>query len=490
MKKILYLPVETVVRDLDANIFLGYEAMKRGYPVVIGSLEGSDKYARYQDGGIMITKHWEKSFPYDFHDPNREKFIYIGFHPEGLVFKDRFFGEKMNVTGKSEKLDINFVYGNYQKKLLEEVNPKLSPVLKPVGHPRFDLLRKEFHYLYSKNVNRLQKKHGPFILINTNFTSGNTAGFYDAGYIERKNRESIRKWGKPLDEDEILFLKDRISYYKKLLIAYLEMLRKLPGSYPGTRFILRPHPSENHDIYHRELGDIDNLKVIHEGSVIDWILASKGVIQTGCTTAIETWACRQPLIRFNPFDEAERFESSLPNRFGRHETTIAGLVNAVQAVLSGVGGDQFEEQMESARPYIESIDGERSASRMMNEIDRVLEQHPNGEAFSLKTPLAEPKGLQGKKEDFIYELLRTVRRTHWLMKWRHGEEGASLKAARYQKNPGIRKRYLKGYLSNLAKSDPTVNLSALKILKVERDTFLLSLGDPAQPMSVRGGGNS
>lgn len=479
MKKLLYLPVETVVRDLDANIFLGYEAMKRGYPVVIGSLEGSDNHAKYQDGGIMITKHWEKSFPYDFTNPNRQKFMYIGFHPEGLVFKDRFFGEKMNVTGKSEKLDINFVYGTYQKKLLEEVNPKLSPILKPVGHPRFDLLRKEFHYLYSKNVNRLKKKYGRFILINTNFTSGNTAGFYDAGYIERKNRESIRKWGKPLDEDEILFLKDRISYYKKLLDAYLDMLRKLPGAFPDTRFILRPHPSENHDIYHRELGDIGNLSVIHEGSVIDWILASEGVIQTGCTTAIETWACRQPLIRFNPFNEAERFESSLPNRFGRHVTTVEDLKDAIRSVLDGKVGDSFEEQMEGARPYIESIDGERSAARMMDEIDQLLENQTNGKNEPLRYPLAEPKDLNGKLEDMKYELLRTVRRTHWLMKWRHGEEGASLKAARYQKNPGIRKRYLKNYLLNLAKSDPSVNIAALKIQKVERDTFLLSLGNLA-----------
>lgn len=157
VEKILYLPVETVVRDLDANLLLGYEALKQGFNVVIGEMEEVRQFAKKRKSGVYLFKHWERTFPFKHSDPERENFIYIGFHPEGLVYVADDLIKKMNVPGETEKLDAKFVYGREQKELLVAVNPKLVNIIKEVGHPRFDLLRPQLQFLFMDSVSRDRK---------------------------------------------------------------------------------------------------------------------------------------------------------------------------------------------------------------------------------------------------------------------------------------------------------------------------------------------
>ncbi len=451
---------------------LAYEAAKRGYEAVVGPKAEIKQYARHQGSGIYLFKHWESVFPYPFDHENRNRYFYIGFHPEGLVFTEERFRNYMNVPGKSEKLDLNLVYGKVQRELLLDENPLLEGMVHEVGHPRFDLLRPEYHHIYQKEVHRHQRNHGRYILINTNFTPGNPGKFYDAGYLERKNRESIEKWGKPLSEEQREYLSRRVDYFAKLFDLYVKMAEELAKSLDGVKVILRPHPGENHDHYREKLNGVENLDVRFEGNVINWILGAEAVIQTGCTTAIEAWASRKPVVRYNPLKEAVDFESELPNQFGHQASGLHELQDLASRVVSGEVSDTFQDQIPAAKPYIDSIDGVRSTGRILDIIDQSL-QAKTGRQTTSRSDIREYYPLSKRLEEARFKLVRYVQTRNGLMKWRHGEEKAIQKAAKYQKFPGLPASTVRTFFKKFAKTDGKPEHRELKIDRVDFDTFII-----------------
>jgi len=472
MQKILYMPVETVVRDLDGNLLMGYEAMRRGYDVVVGTIEDVKEYAQFRGSGVYLFKHWEHNFPYPLDHPERENYCYVGFHPEGLVYVGDEFMKKMNVNGKSEKLDLKFVYGNEQKDLLLNVNPRLKRNLHAVGHPRFDLLRPEHHHLYQDEANRIRRKVGPYILVNTNFSLGNPAKYYEKGLVERKEEDHLNKYGRPLDHELREFYANSVIHFTRMFKEYFKMIKHLSQKDTGYNIIVRPHPSEDHSIYHSEFKEADNVMVIHEGNVINWILGAETVIQTGCTTGIETWATQKPSIRYNPVKDAEKYESKLPNQFGIHAANLDELDHLIEQLKAGELKSSFESQRDFAKHYIESIDGPESTVLMMNLIEESVGQRSDGK-YTKASKIRETRPFAEVKEEYRKRFLRRIRTTDWLMQWRHGEKIAAEKAAKYQKFPGISKSHIKRFIKKMSEQNGDGIYAGVKITKVKPDTWLI-----------------
>jgi surface carbohydrate biosynthesis protein len=472
--RILYLPVETIVRDLDANLLLGYEAMERGYEVVVGRKEEVRQFAIKRGGGVYLSKHWEKTFPYKHDHPNRANYCYLGFHPEGLVYVADDLVKKMNVTGETEKLDIKFVYGSKQKELLVKENPLLKKIIKEVGHPRFDLLRPSYHFLYRENVEKIWQKYGKYILINTNFTSGNPSKFYKKSYLERKNEDRLKKWGIPLSESEVEFINNRVKYIRSMMELYRDMCVQLAMKFPNTTFILRPHPSENHESYHSNLNGIPNLKVIHEGNVFNWIIGSEALIQSGCTTAIESWVAGKNVLRYNPIEGADKFESPLPNEFGKHVKSLDELVLEVSKILTDNTFYKSKDRETKAKLFIESIDGELSVQRILNYIEESVSfaSSSDNTKESFIRNYYHFDDSNSKKKYASRKISRFLRSQFWLMKIRFGETKAHEILAEFQKFPGIRINYIRKFLTLLASSDKKNNTN-IQIHAIDMDTFLL-----------------
>lgn len=474
MEKILYLPVETVVRDLDGNILLAHEAVKRNYAVVIGEISEVKKYAEYRGNGVYLFKHWEHNFPYDFDHEKRKNFCYVGFHPEGLVYADNEFLKNLNVTGKSEKLDLKFVYGEKQKNLLIQYNPLLRNIIHSVGHPRFDLLKPKYHSYYEKKVKRIRSKFGKYILVNTNFTIGNPASYYKKGLIERKNEESIKKWGKPLDESQRTFFEEAISHFHKLLEEYMKMIEYVSQNFPDLNIIVRPHPSENHQVYKKHFKNSDRINVIYEGNVVNWILGAAAVIQTGCTTGIETWATHKPAIRYNPIEDGDKLESDLPNKFGINSTNLEELEEILIKLEKNKLKNSFEEQKHIAKPFIESIEGELSVVKMMDLIDMTVDKKfPEANIGVNGIPIRQNSSFKKKGKEFYNMLIREIRSTDWMMNLRHGEKTAKDKSSYYQKFPGIKKSYIQNSVKALSKIEKSSIYKEVKIKKVDTDSFII-----------------
>jgi surface carbohydrate biosynthesis protein len=369
MKKLLYLPIETIVREFDARVLLTYLAVNRGYFVIIGEKGNVRKAAETLDSGIYFHKsHSSKYFPCS-KDHNKNNFVFVSLDEEGLVFIDDSVYIRDSKPFDLKHLDIIFTWGSYQRNLLIKVNPELESRTIAIGNPRFDLLRKEFKPLYKKAYERLLKKWDKYILINTRFVSGNFSRLYGCNYLDfRINQFKLLFERLPSDREKDFFVKEEI-YYKEIFKQYTRMLKGLSSRFPNLNFILRPHPSEDILNWKEALKNLDNVFVEFDGSVVDWILGAVAVIHSGCTTGIEAWALNKPVIVYNPNDE-EGLEPQLPNEFGIKIKDTQSLFYILDDIADGRNDDEKrKKQLQIAKPFIESIDGEYSAIRFLDNID-------------------------------------------------------------------------------------------------------------------------
>jgi hypothetical protein len=150
------------------------------------------------------------------------------------------------------------------------------------------------------------------------------------------------------------------------------MIKEISKKFPDANFIIRPHPSEDILNWKNALSGLKNVHVIFEGSAIDWIMGALVVIHTGCTTGIESWALRKPVIAYNPNKE-EGIEPPLPNKFGMKIDNIKKLYETLTKIVKGeLKFEIKKEQLDIARSYIESVTGDYSATRFLNSLDNMF----------------------------------------------------------------------------------------------------------------------
>ena len=84
----------------------------------------------------------------------------------------------------------------------------------------------------------------------------------------------------------------------------------------GQKVVVRPHPSENINVWKNKTKNYsNNIKIIRSGNIIPWLMASKLVIHNGCTTAIEGTLLDKTVISYRP-NKNQNVETYLPNAVG------------------------------------------------------------------------------------------------------------------------------------------------------------------------------
>ena len=76
------------------------------------------------------------------------------------------------------------------------------------------------------------------------------------------------------------------------------MIPALAKAFPGYTIVVRPHPTENPEIYHDIASDCERVKVTNEGNVVPWLLATRALVHNSCTTGVEAYMMRIPAITY------------------------------------------------------------------------------------------------------------------------------------------------------------------------------------------------
>jgi hypothetical protein len=99
------------------------------------------------------------------------------------------------------------------------------------------------------------------------------------------------------------------------------------------RVALRPHPSEKVEAWRAWLGEHSGIEIVREGSAVPWILASKVLLHTNCTTGVEAIALDKPAIcLIHPDSPANR--RYLANRVNPVVTSTDTAIAVLERVLA------------------------------------------------------------------------------------------------------------------------------------------------------------
>ncbi len=300
----LYLPIEVKVRELDAKLLISYYAIQQGYNVIIGDHPMVEQVAAFFPKGIFLSKGGPKGFRKRTVSKALEKGqSVVELDEEGLLIeKNKYIRDRMR-KDMLIHIEQEYCWGAHQKQIISSAYPDMSKKCHIVGNPRLDLLTAKYREIYREEASILQEKYQDFILINTRFSLYNGA---------KKTRENVF-----------------VEPIKKLYLAFVEMIEETAKEFPNINIVIRPHPGENIRSYLQIFRKLQNVHVVHEGSIIKWLLAAKVIIHNGCTSGIEAFLLDKPVIAYLPFAEGDIF---LPNQVGLQVTSMPYLHQTIRTI--------------------------------------------------------------------------------------------------------------------------------------------------------------
>jgi surface carbohydrate biosynthesis protein len=282
--KIIFFPLEIFNRDFHCKCLLAYKLAKVGYHVYIGRKAEIHNKIKYFKNCIYFGVVTVENYCDFYKDLKRLNHFVVILDEEGLVtFQNKMYLDFKVSRNTIKYIDLLLTWGEENKKILQD--SKLSKQLRGkifvTGNPRIDLLKKKYNNIFLKEISHIKKKYGRFVLYNSSFSFLDhfTKGIDYS--LELKKQKVIKTNN---DEKKFFIYRNILKSSKEIFIDSLELLAT---TYPNLNFVIRPHPSENHETY-------KNLSKLHRNVFLDysysiqpWLISCEALINSYCTTACE-----------------------------------------------------------------------------------------------------------------------------------------------------------------------------------------------------------
>ena len=418
-KRLIFVPVETKVRELHAKILLSCYAAQAGLSVVLGMQSELLRKVKYLPQGLYLEKGVS---------PPKEQGVKLlkgigdkigTWCKEGLVFVDQESYARDRVSAPVfSQLDVFYAWGKVQAGAIEGKMGKEAEKVVIAGNPRFDLLREPYRAIFSPEAERLKQEHGPFILVNTNFGLFNN--FFGPDFFIEK---IMRSHGRIENEKHEKFLQDWVDHVRKVYEAFLEILPELGRAFPDHKIVLRPHPSENHENWKNAAKGIRNVEVIHSGNVIPWVLASDVLVHNSCTTGVEAHVLGKPVVAFRPV-RSDIYEYELPRVVSVPAFNAKELIDSLETAIKG----ELMEAPESSLgvDYAVNISGKFACETIVESLEEIFSTASFNGGLNMSYHVARTRW---KAKDLWYDFKVQANR----LLGRKQEDAAYMK----QKIPGI-----------------------------------------------------
>jgi surface carbohydrate biosynthesis protein len=324
------IPIEVKAREYHAKLLLSSIAAEAGFGVILGRKGILEFNIRFLPRGIIFGNNIVSDKEALFARYRKMGYTVAAWCEEGIAYRNRESYRHERVSaGAMRQTEAFFAWGDYHA---EDVRLAVEGAdhskIVTSGSPRLDLLRPEFREFYRAEANRIRSRYGRIVLVNTNFHRFNH--FLGRGaYLSELKRQ-----GKVHDAEREAFFSQWIEFLGDMYAAFAKMLRPLSSALRSHTVVLRPHPSENHDAWRKEVEGLPNVTVVHEGSSLPWILASDVVVHNSCATGIEAFAMGVPVVTYRPLT-SRTYDAFLPNAVSRQAQTQQELVALVTALATG-----------------------------------------------------------------------------------------------------------------------------------------------------------
>lgn len=318
------IPAEIEARELDAKLLLACMAAKRGWTAYVGSRFAINLVAERLPPSVRLEKGITARSERMFRLTSRLGHVLMAWDEEGLVRHEPelYYARRMSPDTVALASTL-LAWGEDDAEVWRKWPHYASTPIVITGNPRVDLLRPELRGYWSDAARQLRDRFGELVLINSNF--GTVNFFYPRLSRFSTERESSADSGPGT----------LIAHRRGLFRHFLEMVPALARAFPQQRFVLRPHPAENAEIWRRACEGHENVSVVLEGSVLPWLLAARMIVHNGCTTGIEAALLDRPVVAYCPIT-SERWDIALPNAVSHRAFDLRELVSAIERVTRGL----------------------------------------------------------------------------------------------------------------------------------------------------------
>jgi surface carbohydrate biosynthesis protein len=299
-KPALLMPVENQVRELDARLLLACVAARRGLTSIIGPKRDIESRIASFPRGIFLSKSLRVAKRKIFPLARKLGHEIVSWDEEALVHlpPETYFTRRLPRKGL-EHVSHLFAWGEDNAELWRQY-PKL-PAEMPIhvtGNPRGDLLRPEMQAFYNEDSEKIRNTYGNFILINTNFNHVNA--FYPDQNLFKPVKEQGKKarFGQAARGMTREYAEGLRDHKQAIFEQFQKMIPDLEMAFPDYNIVVRPHPTENQEIYHRIAAQCKRVRVTNEGNVVPWLMATRVLLHNGCTTGVEAYAMGVPSISY------------------------------------------------------------------------------------------------------------------------------------------------------------------------------------------------
>ena len=379
-KPTLLIPVELQVRELEPKLLLACAAAMRGFTAMIGPRREMHFYLYAFPKCIYLSKSTTNASKNVFRTLGKMGSKIAVWDEEALVALPPRLYYRHRLSPKSIGFVSHLLAWGEQNAELWRQYPNLPEGL-PIhvtGNPRGDLLRSEMRDYYEDDVRALHEEYGNFVLVNSNF---NLINAYHAdmnllmpgpnpgdGMVLSRRSKSLG-----LDRE---YAEGFTAYKKAILKSFEELIPALAREFPKHTIVLRPHPAENQEIYHRLGKTSERVHVINKGNVVPWLLAAKALIHNGCTTGIEAYALGTPALAYRRSVQ-ERFDNDfhqLPNALSYECFSFEELKDTLQQILSGQQGvADGEERRALMNSNLAAQNGPMACERILDVLDQIIQ---------------------------------------------------------------------------------------------------------------------
>jgi len=332
----LIIPVENQVRELDAKLLLACVAAERGFPVIIGSRTYINFAMPYLPRGLFLAKSMRSLSRAMLNLIRGLGHDIVAWDEESLV---RYSSPEYYAWRYSEDtfkvIDQLFAWGADDAEFFASYPGYSGAPVHVTGNPRIDQLRPDVRGYFAPEVAELKRQYGDFILVNTNFSFVNN--FVPAlNLIERdaQGQAQVSRTGRGMSLE---FATGMAAHQQAIYDHFRELLPQLAAWFPNQRIVLRPHPSENHEVWRAILAGCPQVAVVHHGNVVPWLMAAKALLHNGCTTAVEASVLETPAVSYMPVTSAT-FDYHLPNGLSHCARTPTEVRALLSEILAGDRG--------------------------------------------------------------------------------------------------------------------------------------------------------
>jgi surface carbohydrate biosynthesis protein len=337
LRHYMYIPVEVAVRELDSRLLIALTAMQAGFEVVLGQKWLLAENLRYMPPGVVLFKTLTMRDAKAMRDATRCGHLIAAIDEEmpGLIATVQKL--RWVVDSAVQHCKVVFATGQDHADTLLRRYPDLGPRLRIAGNPRFDLLRPELRASYDEAVSSIRAKHGPFILVNTNFGYLNSAKATPKSIVRSFVRSGKLDLSNP---DDVSYIGECGRVEQANIDAVRQLIKVLPTQFPEHSIVIRPHPSEHLGMWNDYAAGLPRVVVERAGSVVPWILASDALVHTNCTTGVEAFALGKPAITLQP-QPSSILEMYLASSVNHVAHDISKAVTLLHAAVRARGGDSW-----------------------------------------------------------------------------------------------------------------------------------------------------